>query len=219
MPGEGARHLLKVTPERAAGPCPFPNWSFPTGSTKTIIGFPTAIRAMDEDIQEATPESEDEMTEDAAPRKPQPISFSLAVALALVGFLVLLILFSNVPGIRASASVSITRSDWILQSYADMEGMLIPVGPGTPVTAAFGRDGRVSGSAGCNRYSADYTIHDFAISISPPISTKIYCGNPVVMQQESAYLKNLARALELRISESTLTLYDRSGKPVLVFVN
>jgi heat shock protein HslJ len=75
----------------------------------------------------------------------------------------------------------------------------------------------MSGSAGCNQYAASYTTKDFAITISPPVMTMMYCENTHVMQQESAFLTNLAKAVELRISESNLNLYDTTGKPLLVF--
>jgi heat shock protein HslJ len=173
---------------------------------------------MNDDLQEALLKREDEVTDCTATQKPQPIGVAFSIALALVGLLVLLIIFLNIPGIKASAGVSMTRSDWTLQSYADTTGTLVPLKHGTQVTAIFGSDGRVSGSAGCNQYSATYTVRDFAVSISPPVSTKIFCGDPGVVQQESAYLSDLVRAGELRISESNLKFYDGSGKPVLVFV-
>jgi hypothetical protein len=38
------------------------------------------------------------------------------------------------------------------------------------------------------------------------------------MQQESAYMNDLERTAVLRISQTSLKLFDTSGKPVLVFV-
>jgi len=76
----------------------------------------------------------------------------------------------------------------------------------------------VRGSAGCNQYSANYTTGDLAISISQPVMTEMYCENPLVMQQETVYLNDLPKAVEIRVSESNLNLYDKTGKPVLVFV-
>ena len=149
---------------------------------------------------------------------PQPLDLKFYLALALVGLLVLLILFINIPGIRASAGVSITRANWTLQSYTDSTGTLVTVQPETRITAIFGIDGRLSGSAGCNEYGAAYTVRDYPISISPVVSTKILCSSPYIMQQESDYLNDLSGVAELRISESGLRLFDRSGKPVLVFV-
>ena len=149
---------------------------------------------------------------------PQSLGLKFYLALALVGLLVLLILVINIPGIRASAGVSMTRANWILQSYADSTGTLVTVQPGTKITAVFDGNGKVTGSAGCNQYGASYTVRNYAISISPPASTKILCSDQSIMKQESDYLNDLSGVAELRIRESGLILFDRSGNPVLVFV-
>jgi heat shock protein HslJ len=192
-------------------------FSYPE-SSKLLMAL-CRIKLMNDDLQKTLPDTkhaeEDDRTSDI---KPQHLSLSFIIALALVGLLVLLILFVNLPGIKASAGISMTRSDWTLQSYADVTGTLVRVKPGTPVTAIFAGDATVSGSAGCNHYRANYTVRDFAISVSTPVSTKIVCTDPDIMQQESVYLKDLVRSEELRISETNLRFYDESGKPVLVFV-
>lgn len=167
---------------------------------------------------EVSPDKEPAEAKSTIPLPPQPLGLRFYLALALVGLLVLLILFINIPGIRASAGISMTRANWTLQSYADSTGALVTVQPGAKITAVFGSDGKVTGSAGCNQYSAVYTVRDYAITILPPVSTKILCSSQFVMQQESDYLNDLSGVAELRISESGLRLFDSSGKPVLVFV-
>ena len=92
-------------------------------------------------------------------------------ALALVGILALLVFFANVEGTRASAGMEITKSSWTLQSYSGMTGNLIPVLPGSDVTARFGPGGQVSGSAGCNQYVATYILKDYGITVSSVTET------------------------------------------------
>ena len=150
--------------------------------------------------------------------QPQKMGLAFYGALALVGALVLLIVFMNVSGIRASAGMLLTQNTWTLQSYVDTTDLLVPAVTGTPITAKFGTDGKVSGSAGCNQYSANYTTRDLAITISPPVMTERNCENSIIMQQESDYLNVLSKAVELRVSESNLNFYDKTGKPVLVLV-
>lgn len=150
--------------------------------------------------------------------QPQKMGLAFFGALALIGVLVFLIVFMNVPGIRASAGLLLTQNSWTLKSYVDQDGILVPVIMGSPVTAMFSTDGKVSGSAGCNKYSANYTIQDLAISVSQPVINGTYCENPVVMQQESAYLNDLSKAVEIRVTEANLNLYDQTGKPVLMFI-
>ena len=148
----------------------------------------------------------------------QKMGIAIYGALALVGVLVFLIVFVNVPGIRASAGILLTQNTWTLQSYGNPGGDLVPAITGPPTTARFGMDGKVSGSAGCNQYIANYTTGDLAITISPPVMTERYCENQTVTEQESAFLSDLIKAVELRVNESNLYLYDNTGKPVLVFV-
>jgi len=150
--------------------------------------------------------------------QPQKMGPAFYGALALVGVLVLLIVFFNVHGIRVSTGMLLIQNTWTLQSYVDTSGGLVPAIRGTPITAKFFPDGTIRGSAGCNQYSASYTIKDLAISISSPSMTEMYCENPIVMQQESAYLNDLSKAVEIRVNASNLNLYDKTGKPVLMFI-
>jgi len=154
----------------------------------------------------------------ATATQPQKMGLAFYGALALVSMLVIIIVFINVPGIRASAGMLLTQNNWTLQSYVGTSGVLIPTITRTPVTVKFGTDDKVSGLTGCNQYSAHYTTRNLAIIISPPVMTAKYCENPIVEQQETAYLNDLLKAVELRVSESKLNLYDTTGKPVLVFV-
>jgi heat shock protein HslJ len=139
-------------------------------------------------------------------------------ALALVGVLVLLIVFYNVQGTRASSGKLLTQNTWTLKSYADTGGILVQVTNGTLITARFRTDGTMIGSGGCNKYNASYTTKDLAISISQPEMTEIYCENSIVMHQESAYIDDLSKVVVLRVNESNLNLYDKNGKTVLMFV-
>ena len=57
---------------------------------------------------------------------------------------------------RVDNLTGLEGADWQLSRYLDASGQLLPVLPGTTVTARF-RDGKVGGSAGCNRYFGGYT--------------------------------------------------------------
>jgi heat shock protein HslJ len=167
-----------------------------------------------------TSEGETEIEETSDERKPEEKpGLAFFGALALVLFLVFLILFANVQGTRASAGIAMTRHEWIVQSYADPSGKLVPVIPETNVTARFGTDGRVSGMAGCNSYAAPYTVNDYGIMIGSLIKTEMYCSAHGIMQQESDYLSDLPNASVMRISDNQLNFYDTKGKPILVFVS
>jgi heat shock protein HslJ len=157
-------------------------------------------------------------TDKAPSGPPEKMGLAFYASLALIGCLVLMVVFLNYPAARANAGVMLTQTNWTLQSCMDTTGILVPAHSGTDVTAKFESNGRMSGSAGCNRYTAVYTTRDYGISITGIGSTKMLCHVPGIMDQESAILSDLSMATSFRVSESTLKFYDANGKTILVFV-
>ncbi len=89
---------------------------------------------------------------------------------------------------------------------------------GTEITATFSDEDELSGSAGCNTYTATFTIDGGAIEITPPAATRKLCKGPAgVMQQESAYFEALASATGYRIDGKTLQLSSADGTRVVDF--
>ena len=113
---------------------------------------------------------------------------------------------------------SIVGTSWTLAGLAGEDGGLVPVVPGTTVTAVFGADGRIGGSAGCNRYGANYAVHGADLMIEPTTMTEMYCGEPSgVMEQEDRYLALLAEVASCRVEGDRLILTDANGTDILVF--
>jgi heat shock protein HslJ len=87
---------------------------------------------------------------------------------------------------------------------------------GTELTLAFSTDGRVSGSAGCNRYTGTFRQDAKALSFGPAAATRRMCAEPAgIMEQEQQFLKALetvatarqeADRLELRTAEGAIAL-------------
>jgi len=88
---------------------------------------------------------------------------------------------------------------------------------GTNITAVFGEDGRVSGSAGCNNYFGSYTVTDSSLLISSVGSTKMNCPGTGIMQQENNFLESLGRTAKFTISGNRLSLEDLHGATLLTF--
>ncbi|NYT21650.1 MAG: META domain-containing protein, partial [Methanomicrobiales archaeon] len=103
---------------------------------------------------------------------------------------------------------------WKLISYRDGAAWRTPV-PGTEITAVFGDDGRLSGSAGCNRYFTSYNATNTDLTVGPVGSTEMYCAG--AMDQESAYLQLLATASAFMVEEEILTITDQSGRAILTY--
>ena len=107
-------------------------------------------------------------------------------------------------------------TNWTLASFHTADAVSSVIAD-TMITAVFGADGSVSGSAGCNSYFASYTMTETSLSIGPAGSTKMACGTPGVMQQESTYLSLLGQAKTYTIKGDRLTLADAKGSTLLTF--
>ncbi|MCU0506966.1 MAG: META domain-containing protein [Anaerolineae bacterium] len=104
---------------------------------------------------------------------------------------------------------------WILVSYRDKAGDLADALPDAPTTAEFAA-GKVGGSAGCNNYTASYTVDGEKLTIDQAASTMMMCEQEI-MDQEMAFLTNLQAVAEYAVDAAQLTLFDDLGAPVLVF--
>jgi heat shock protein HslJ len=91
-----------------------------------------------------------------------------------------------------------------------------PVG-GTSISAQFTSDGKVWGSAGCNRYNGTYTVTGSNITFSSPLASTMMMCETAVMDQESAYLKALGEAKTFAVNGDQLTLSGEDGTQLVVY--
>lgn len=106
---------------------------------------------------------------------------------------------------------------WTLESFVSGDAASSVI-TGTEITAVFSDDGRVGGSAGCNQYSAEYTLDSTTLRIGPPIATKMHCTRPEgIMVQESRYLGALEAAAGYAVDGDRLSITDGSGAEILVY--
>jgi heat shock protein HslJ len=110
-------------------------------------------------------------------------------------------------------SLRLSGTSWVLVS---LEGA--PVLPGTEITAAFGTDRRVSGSSGCNRYVGAYEVGGPGLEVGPLATTRMFCGDPGVMDQEQRYLSALQGAALAAVEGGQLLVTDGAGRRDLLFV-
>jgi heat shock protein HslJ len=107
-----------------------------------------------------------------------------------------------------------TGVNWRLFSYTDGKGGMSNIVGDQPITALFRADGTVTGSSGCNQYTAAYTTTGSSIKITPGISTMMACS-PAVMDQESLYFSLMAGATTYSVNGDTLLFFDNTGKATL----
>jgi heat shock protein HslJ len=135
-----------------------------------------------------------------------------SVPLAL--FALVLTACGSAGGDTAGTGLALERTPWTLQSY-DEDGAPVEVAEGVVVTALFD-EGQVSGSGGCNRYSAGYTRDGDSLTIDPVASTLMACPEPA-SSVEAAFLAALARTAAYSTDATTLTLSDTDGATLLTF--
>jgi heat shock protein HslJ len=123
---------------------------------------------------------------------------------------------------KAQQPTALKGVTWRATVYNNGRGAAVSLIDGSEITAVFGADGTLSGSAGCNHYRTTYVTQESAITIQAAATTRKTCPEPDgVMQQESEYLKALTTAatyaiqgqqLELRTADDALVaLFQASG--------
>ncbi|HVP95966.1 META domain-containing protein [Methanoregula sp.] len=157
---------------------------------------------------------------DIVPIPAPPMSRGFWAVMALIGVLILLIIYAQVQGVMHPIVVNLTGSRWTVISYADREGSMIPAPAGAEANLSFGPAGNegLIGYTGCNWYSYTY-IWNNATALHPTnrTTTLQVCDTPGVMQEETSYLADLDNSSIVRFRSGQLTFFDDSGKPLLIF--
>lgn len=114
----------------------------------------------------------------------------------------------------------LTSGRWVLQSYSTRTGGSQSPLSGTELTARFGADGSLSGSAGCNTYSGGFMAFDQTLRMSDLTTSRLLCAEPDgIMEQEGTFMSLMQQASKMVISAGQLEVFDSQGNRVLVFVN
>ena len=106
----------------------------------------------------------------------------------------------------------LSSTSWQVVSYNNGKQAISSVIVGSSITAYFGPDGTLYGSAGCNDYTTSYSTTGDAITIKPAAATRKMCVNPEgVMDQETAFLNALDQAARFNMRDDILELYYPDG--------
>jgi heat shock protein HslJ len=116
----------------------------------------------------------------------------------------------------AAQSSDLGGTSWIVTGYNNGKQAVVSVAPGTELTASFGTDGKLTGSAGCNSYTAAYETSGSTIKIGPAATTRKACEQ-AVMDQETQYLAALSTAAVYRIDGSKMELRTSDGALAATF--
>ena len=109
-------------------------------------------------------------------------------------------------------SQGLAGSNWLVVAYNNGREAVVGLIDGTEITAGFGLDGQVSGSAGCNNYFADFTEDGDNLTIGPVATTFRFCETPPgVMEQESEFLTALSTVATFGMEGNLMVLRTADG--------
>ncbi len=176
---------------------------------------------MTDEPAEIAPGTSAQDTPDPVPLPAAPMGPGFWVTMAIIGVLVLLIVYAQVQGVTRSVPVNLTGTNWTLTYYTNEKGTMVPVTNGTDVTLRFGpaNSTTLGGYSGCNAYRYNYTITGSMLTLAPGFgrTTKLFCPAPGVMQVESSYLHDLENTSTIKFRSDHIYLYDTAEKPLLIF--
>ncbi len=131
----------------------------------------------------------------------------LVIVPALVGLAVLL---TQQSCVSEANNVNLTETSWKL---VELEGEpATPGAGGKEPFLSFSEVDKVSGFAGCNRFTGSFQRDDAALSFSPLASTRMACAEG--MEQENRFLAMLAEVERYSIHGNDLALYG-GGEPTI----
>lgn len=107
----------------------------------------------------------------------------------------------------SAQSRELAASSWQVVALNNGQQAVVNVLDGTTLTIAFGEDGTVTGSSGCNSFRGPYTSAAGVVKLGPLASTMMACLDPEgVMDQEAQLVAALESAATYTIEGSWLEM-------------
>ncbi|MEP3331253.1 META domain-containing protein [Sedimentitalea sp.] len=109
----------------------------------------------------------------------------------------------------AAPALELTGGEWLVEDI-NGEGVMDIL----QTTLAFGIDGQVSGSGGCNRYTGSYELTAETLSFGPLAATRKACL-PAISNQEQKFFESIAAPLRVSVDETgAMILTGENGKSI-----
>ncbi|WP_295884090.1 META domain-containing protein [uncultured Thiohalocapsa sp.] len=115
------------------------------------------------------------------------------------------------------AASGLEDQDWQLARYRTEAGLTDAAEGGARAVLRF-EDGRVGGSAGCNRLLGGYSLEDEVLTIAPNMASTMMACPPPLMEQEQAVIAALGQVAGYGLTDTGLALTDADGEALLTFV-
>lgn len=114
------------------------------------------------------------------------------------------------------AAAGLQDQDWRLAQYRTDAGLTEATEGGTRAVLRF-EDGRLGGSAGCNRLLGGYSLEGEVLTIAPNMASTMMACPPPLMEQEQAVIAALGQVAGYALTETGLALTDTDGDVLLAF--
>lgn len=112
--------------------------------------------------------------------------------------------------LQPTAAAPLLDTPWQLTTFVQ-DGTAQSLVAGTQITMRLA-NGVARGTAGCNRYSGQYTADGTQLTISQVVQTKMACTGAGVMEQEARYVAALEAATAWKVEGSTLVISHAGGE-------
>ncbi len=125
----------------------------------------------------------------------------------------------NVVASFQAGNRNLAGSSWYVVTYNNAKQAVVSLLGDTHITMHFGKDGRIIGYTGCNKYFTTYKTADTSVTIAQPESTRSFCARPEgVMDQEARFLELLRSVATFRLEGNRLHLRTVDGAMAMTLV-
>jgi heat shock protein HslJ len=112
---------------------------------------------------------------------------------------------------KAGNAFLLGSGEWVLATLQDASGNLTPAADHAPVLSFNHDEGKLTGSAGCNRIFGTYTASEQQITLPALGATRMHCGEEQRMELEHRLLAILQGTLNYRLDGDRLILEGQGG--------
>ena len=116
----------------------------------------------------------------------------------------------------AAQPSSLAGTSWKVVNINNGRQAVVGMVSDSTVTMAFDNAGRVSGTTGCNQFTAAYSANGDALRFSSVAATRMACADPAVDKQEQEFLRALESVATLSFEGDRLVLRQADGAMAIV---
>lgn len=107
--------------------------------------------------------------------------------------------------------LGLAGTPWVATGIHNGRGGVVSSRWTPQATATFSKNGELAGLAGCNRFTAAYSVDGDHLRITGLVVTAMRCPEPELMELQVQFLTALTRTTRFRLTENALELRDDTG--------